>query len=241
VGCALALVGAATATTAAPPNRSALGPGQRIDVRVLLISADGTEPGFGAWKAELTREGVPYDTLVAYTGATPTATLTDDRLADYSSDHAKYSAVILSTGDLGRAVTNPDATTSYLSAFTDAEWATLAKFERTFGIRQLSDYTAPGPAHGLVTVGGAAQDGLPPGIRSGRPCPGRVPPFNPGQAPSRCGSRFAVAAVAHASRRWSPGQTSGHLVRCIDPTREARVHELAGTGSVDETGRRQLR
>jgi hypothetical protein len=153
-------MGAATATTAAPPDRSAFAPGQRIDVRVLLISADGTEPGFGAWKAELTREGVPYDTFVAYTGATRTATLTDDRLADYAADHAKYSAVILSTGDLGRTVTNPDATTSYLSAFTDAEWATLAKFERTFGIRQLSDYTAPGPAHGLVTVGGAAQDGL---------------------------------------------------------------------------------
>jgi hypothetical protein len=112
VGCALALVVAATVLAAAPPNRPA--PGRRIDVRVLLVSADGTEP-----------------------------------------------AVILSTGDLGRAVTNPDATISYLSAFTDAEWATLAKFERTFGIRQLSDYTAPGPAHGLATVGGAAQDGVP--------------------------------------------------------------------------------
>jgi glycosyltransferase involved in cell wall biosynthesis len=91
-------VGAATAaTTAAPP--SVIAPGQRIDVRVLLISADGTEPGFGAWKAEPTREGVPFDTLVAYTGATRTATLTDDRLADYADDHAKDSAVILSTGD----------------------------------------------------------------------------------------------------------------------------------------------
>ena len=43
-------------------------PTQRIDVKVLLVSADGTEPGFGAWKAELQREGVPYSTLVAYSG-----------------------------------------------------------------------------------------------------------------------------------------------------------------------------
>src|SRR3954469_24107148 len=64
-GCALTLVVAAT-VMAAPPNRPA--PGQRIDVRVLLLSADGTEPGFGAWKAELAREGVPYDTFVAYNG-----------------------------------------------------------------------------------------------------------------------------------------------------------------------------
>ncbi|HMJ33395.1 MAG TPA: hypothetical protein VK501_05735 [Baekduia sp.] len=155
---AVAVAVAVAVASAATPGTP--GPGQRIDVKVLLLSADGTEPGFGAWKAELAREGVPYDTFVAYQGAARTATLTDDRLADYGADHAKYSAVILSTGDLGRAVTNPDATTSYLSALTDPEWAALAKFERTFGIRQLSDYTAPGPAHGLATVGGAAQDGI---------------------------------------------------------------------------------
>ena len=32
-------------------------PTQRIDVKVLLVSADGTEPGFGAWKAELDARG----------------------------------------------------------------------------------------------------------------------------------------------------------------------------------------
>jgi hypothetical protein len=155
---AATLAVAVTAGLAAVPNRIA--PGQRVDVKVLLVSADGTEPGFGAWKAELTREGVPYDTFVAYQGATRTATLTDDKLADYAAGHAMYSAVILSTGDLGRAVANPDATTSYLSALTDGEWTALAKLERTFGIRQLSDYTAPTPGHGLTTVGGAAQDGI---------------------------------------------------------------------------------
>jgi hypothetical protein len=135
-------------------------PGQRIDLRVLLVSADGTEPGFGAWRAALDREGVPYDTFVAYSGQAKAATLTDDRLADYAAGHAKYQAVILATGDLGHNVANANGTTSYLSAFTDAEWAALAKLERTFGVRRLSDYTAPAPLHGLNVVGGAIQDGL---------------------------------------------------------------------------------
>jgi hypothetical protein len=145
------------AVFAATPNH--VPPAQRIDAKVLLISADGTEPGFGAWKAELAREGVPYDTFVSYSGPTKVATLSDSTLADYAGNHAKYDAIILSTGDLGHNVTNPGGTTSFLSAFTDAEWTALAKFERTFGIRQLSDYTAPSLAHGLNTVGGATQDG----------------------------------------------------------------------------------
>ncbi|WCB95093.1 hypothetical protein DSM104299_03835 [Baekduia alba] len=155
---ALALVAVAVPVVlAAGPNR--IGPGQRLDAKVLLLSADGTEPGFAAWKYELAREGVPFDAVVAYTGAAKTSTLTDAQLADYGDQHAKYDAVILASGDLGHQVTNADATTSYLSALTDAEWSALAKFERTFGVRQLSDYTAPSPAHGLVTVGGVRQDG----------------------------------------------------------------------------------
>jgi len=146
------------AVLAATPARVL--PNQRVDVKVLLISADGTEPGFGAWKTELAREGMPYDTLVAYNGANRAATLTDDRLADYGANHAHYDAVILATGDLGHNLANANGTTSYLSALSDAEWASLARFERTFAVRQLSDYTAPSPAHGLNTVGGATQDGV---------------------------------------------------------------------------------
>jgi hypothetical protein len=155
----LAVIAAAVPVVlAATPN--AVLPAQRLDAKVLLLSADGTEPGFAAWKYELTREGVPFDAVVSYTGAAKTSTLTDARLAGYDGDqHAKYDAVILASGDLGHQVSNADGTTSYISALTDSEWAALAKFERTFGIRQLSDNTAPSPAHGLVAVGGASQDG----------------------------------------------------------------------------------
>jgi hypothetical protein len=156
---ALAVIGVAVPVVLAATPRHIL-PGQRLDAKVLLLSADGTEPGFAAWKYELTREGVPFDAVVSYTGTAKTSTLTDARLADYDGDqHAKYDAVILASGDLGHQVANADGTTSYLSALSDAEWAALAKLEQTFGIRQLSDYTAPSPTHGLVAVGGASQDG----------------------------------------------------------------------------------
>ena len=138
---------------AADPAR--VGPGQRVDLKVLLLSADGSEPGYGAWQAQLDREGVPYDTLVAATAPPLTAAQL------YAGDHARYQAVILATGDLGHNVANPDGSTSYLSALSDTEWATLAQFERAFGIRRLSDFTAPGPAHGLTVSGGATQDGVP--------------------------------------------------------------------------------
>ena len=155
---ALVLVALSLAVaSAATPARIA--PGQRIELKVLLLSADGQEPGFGAWKAQLEREGVPYDTLVAYDQQRRAATLTDARLADYGADVAHYQAVILATGDLGHNVPNAGGTVSHLSALTDAEWAALAKFERTFGIRRLSDFTAPSPVRGLTTVGGARQDG----------------------------------------------------------------------------------
>ncbi len=120
-------------------------PGQRIDLKVLLVTATGNEPGFAAWKADLDREGVPYDTIVADDAD---GTITDAKLADYAANRAYYESVILTDGDLAHAVTVGSATT-YESALTDAEWASLAKFESTFGVRQLSDATQPWDKHGL--------------------------------------------------------------------------------------------
>ena len=120
-------------------------PGQRIDLRVLLIGATGSEPTFGGWKAALTREGVPFDAKVA----DAEAPFTDATFFDDGGRHAKYQAVILATGDLVHQVTNPDGTVSFPSALADSEWAALTRFEQTFGIRQISDATFPSPVHGL--------------------------------------------------------------------------------------------
>src|SRR3954465_11958672 len=75
---------------AAPPLP--VTPGERIDLKVLLISTDGSEPGYGAWRAALDREGVPYETFVAFAGQARTATLDDARLADYAAHRARFQA-----------------------------------------------------------------------------------------------------------------------------------------------------
>jgi hypothetical protein len=120
-------------------------PGQRIDLRVLLIGATGNEPTFGGWKAALQREGVPFDAKVA----DAEAPFTDATFADYAGRRAKYQAVILATGDLVHQVANPDGTVSFPSALADSEWTALTRFEQTFGIRRISDATFPSPVHGL--------------------------------------------------------------------------------------------
>ena len=181
---------------AAAPVRIA--PGQRVDLRVLLISADGKEPGYGAWQAALDREGVPYDTVIA-TQAPP---LSDAQLADYAGAHARYQAVILAGGDLGTEVRNAGGTASYLSAFSDGEWATLAKFERTFGIRQLSDYTAPSPAHGLTPVAGETKDG-------------QVGLLTPA---GRAAFPYLKGPVAVADDDAASAETFGYAAKPVDPS-----------------------
>jgi hypothetical protein len=148
---AIALASLASIASALQPQ-----PGQRIELRVLLLGATGNEPTFTAWKAELTREGVPFDALVA----DASAPFSDATFADYGANHAKYEAVILANGDLVHQVTNSNGTVSFPSALADSEWQALAKFEQTFGIRQISDATFPSPVHGLNSpTNTGAQDG----------------------------------------------------------------------------------
>jgi heparan sulfate-N-deacetylase len=141
VAAALALASVASVASGALAPQ----PGQRIDLRVLVLGATGNEPTFTAWKAALTREGVPFDAKVA----DAEGPFTDATFADYGSGHAKYEAVILANGDLVHQVTNPDGSVSFPSALADSEWLALSKFEQTYGIRQISDATFPSPVHGL--------------------------------------------------------------------------------------------
>jgi hypothetical protein len=130
-------------------------PGARIDARILLLSASGTEPTFAAWKAALTREGVPFDAKIA----DAEAPFTDATFADDAANRARYQGVILATGDLVHQVSNADGTVSFPSALSDSEWAALARFETRFGIRRFSDSTLPSPAHGLNAATNVGEQG----------------------------------------------------------------------------------
>jgi hypothetical protein len=114
--------------------------GQRVDLRVLLLSADAEQPAFRAWEAALDREGVPYHAIVARRGHPPI----DARMLAAGPDHARYQAVIVAVGGLPAF----DGT-RYVSALTAEEWAALADFERDFGIRRIVGFAYPSALYGL--------------------------------------------------------------------------------------------
>ncbi len=118
----------------APNTKVALAPDVTLDARVLVITADGTDSAFDAITSALGLLGTPYDVLDATHGPT----LTDATLADGS--HGKYQAVFLDLGDLP---------VGGQSAFSDAEWMTLASYEARFGVRRVVLYASPTADYGL--------------------------------------------------------------------------------------------
>lgn len=106
-----------------------------IDMKVLVIAADGKETDFPAITAFLDQIGIPYNTLIG----TQTQ-LTWDMLSN-GVDHGYYQGIILATGNLGYL--NP-ATNQWESAFDGNEWFALWNYEALFGVRQVTSYTYPG-------------------------------------------------------------------------------------------------
>ena len=81
-------------------------PGQRVDMRVLLIGQSTSDGVYDAWKTELERVGVPFDSRLGT--AEP---LTDAKVADYTANRAFYQAVIVVAPGLqpdGRRPDGPD-------------------------------------------------------------------------------------------------------------------------------------
>ena len=122
---------------AAPATPVALTPGSNKtsprDMRVLVIAADGKETDLGAIKADLDSVGIPYTVILAAT--TP---LTSDMLWD-GVGHGYYQGVILTTNNL---TYSPDGGTTWQSAFTADEFSTLWAYESSFGVREVTSYTA---------------------------------------------------------------------------------------------------
>jgi peptidoglycan/xylan/chitin deacetylase (PgdA/CDA1 family) len=116
--------------------------GALVDARVLVITADGTDPAATAAQVALTRLGTPFDVHDATHGARLTAA----QLA--SGNHGRYNAVILDRGAL--------LTSGGASAFTNDEWQALATYEATFGVRRAALYTLPDAGYGFASTVGTA-------------------------------------------------------------------------------------
>ncbi|MEO5660089.1 MAG: hypothetical protein ABIQ90_09850 [Polaromonas sp.] len=116
-----------------------------IDMKLLVVSADGTEPVFAGIKSILNQVGVPYDTLIASQTPLTAQTLSDGLGA------GRYQGILLTTGNLGYEV-SPN---NFQSAFTLAQWQMLWKYEADFRVRQATLYTFPAGApdnYGLTQI-----------------------------------------------------------------------------------------
>jgi hypothetical protein len=109
-----------------------------IDMRVLVLSADGGESALPAIQNSLDYLGVPYDTVQV-----KDVPLTTDMLCSLDANGTalgKYQGVMLATGSL----VYWDATLGYTSALSTEEWTRLWQYEAKYSVRQASLYTQPG-------------------------------------------------------------------------------------------------
>jgi hypothetical protein len=114
-----------------------------LALKILVISADGTEVTLPAIQQVLDYIGVPYTLWIA---SERQGQLTAAQLA--SGNHGFYQAVFLTTGNLAYT---PDGGATWRSGLSNQEWQTLWAYEATFKVRQVSWYTFPTPDYGFAS------------------------------------------------------------------------------------------
>jgi MYXO-CTERM domain-containing protein len=131
---AIALLDSLPSLVPSPPM-----PDTSVDARLLVITAEGSDPGYNAIVESLRFLGTPFDIF----NAAVEPDLTADRLA--TGNHGHYYGVILDRGNLSTAA-GP-------SAFSTAEWMVLTSYEAQFQIRRVALYAYPEATYGLADVG----------------------------------------------------------------------------------------
>ncbi len=111
-----------------------------LDLKILVLSGDGSEVDLPAIQQSLNYIGAPY---TVYVSAKTPGGLTESMLDD-GACHAFYNGVILTNGML--AYNNG---TQWVSGLSQTEWNTLWAFEARFGIRSVSWYTFPNADFGF--------------------------------------------------------------------------------------------
>jgi hypothetical protein len=117
-------------------------PPRRFDLRLLLVTARGTEQAYLSSRAALDRLGVPYDVLVAADEPLEPDLLRDDDGA------CLYRGVILSGATLSMW---DEAAQQWVSALSPVEWQTLATYQHACDAREVVWYAFPTSALGLTS------------------------------------------------------------------------------------------
>ena len=98
-----------------------------VDMKLLVLSADGTEPSFEATKYFLEYMAIPYDAVILKTQPLP---VLNDATKGF------YQGIVLSTGNLALF----DGV-NWGSALSTANWTTIDTYMTTHGVRLASMYT----------------------------------------------------------------------------------------------------
>ena len=117
--------------------RAVLPAGKSVGAKVLLLSANTSDPSYAWWTSALKTDGVPFDAIV--TRDTP---ITTD-LLQTDADHGNYEAVILASGSL-----MDWSSGSGVDTMTPDEWTALQGYEKAFAIREINAYDYPQPMFG---------------------------------------------------------------------------------------------
>lgn len=114
-----------------------------LHLRVLVLAATADEPALSAITQTLQHLGTPYDLRVLAPRPADPAT---NRLADWLGNGCSgpYAAIMLSNGELAYA----DPVHGWISALTDAEWASLDAYAARLQVRRVAWYVYPSPAYG---------------------------------------------------------------------------------------------
>jgi hypothetical protein len=121
-----------------------------VDMKLLILGTDGTEPGLAALKYLLDYLGTPYQVVLLANGQ-PLPQL-DNGVKGF------YQGVILTIGNLG--ICNPTCH----SALDVNGWATLDSYVRNYHVRLVSYYTYPEARYGLVPGSAIGTTDQAPGI-----------------------------------------------------------------------------
>ena len=106
-----------------------------LEMKLLLLSADGTEPSFDAMKNLLDHLAVPYQPVILRNQPLPALS---------TNGQGNYQGIVLSTGAL--VYFNG---TDYVSALTAANWTSIETYMRDYSVRLASFYTFPEARYGL--------------------------------------------------------------------------------------------
>jgi len=121
-----------------------------VDMKLLILATDGTEPGLAALKYLLDYLGTPYQVVLLANGQT--LPQLDNGIKGF------YQGVILTSGNLG--ICNP----ACHSALDVNGWATLDSYVRNYHVRLVSYYTYPEARYGLVPGSAVGTTDQAPGV-----------------------------------------------------------------------------